>query len=92
MEGTGLMEKITTINVEKTYDIELLASDQYQILLGGTDELSYKIQYLQAVLEGLDPALSGSIDLTFAEKRSPSSMSGSRPSDFYHNFSNCLLT
>lgn len=69
MEGTGLMEKIATINVEKTYDIELLASDQYQILLGGTDELSYKIQYLQAVLEGLDPTLSGSIDLTFAEKR-----------------------
>ena len=24
MEGTGLMEKITTINVDKTYDIELL--------------------------------------------------------------------
>lgn len=51
MEGTGLMEKITTINVEKTYDIELLCGEQYQILLGGTDELPYKIQYLQAVLE-----------------------------------------
>lgn len=69
MEGTGLMEKITTINVEKTYDIELLCGEQYQILLGGTDKLSYKIQYLQAVLEELDPALSGTIDLTFDEKR-----------------------
>lgn len=69
MEGTGLMEKITTINVEKTYDIELLAGEQYQILLGGTDELPYKIQFLQTVLERIDPSLSGSIDLTFSEKR-----------------------
>ncbi|HIR51551.1 MAG TPA: FtsQ-type POTRA domain-containing protein [Candidatus Avoscillospira avicola] len=69
MEGTGLMEKITTINVEKTYDIELLAGDQYQILLGGTDELPYKMQYLQAVLDELDPYLRGTIDLTFDEKR-----------------------
>ncbi len=69
MEGTGLMEKITTINVEKTYDIELLSGEQYQILLGGTDQLSYKIQYLQAILEDLDPALRGTIDLTFDEKQ-----------------------
>lgn len=69
MDGTGLMEKVTVINTEKPYDIELLCGDQYQILLGGTDELDYKIQYLQVVLEGLDPYQAGTIDLTFDQDR-----------------------
>lgn len=69
MDGTGLMEKVTVVNTEKPYDIELLCGDQYQILLGGTDELEYKIQYLQVVLEGLDPYQAGTIDLTFDQDR-----------------------
>lgn len=69
MEGTGLIEKVTVVNVEKPYDIELLCGDQYQILLGGSDELEYKIQYLQVVLEGLDPYQAGTIDLTFDQDR-----------------------
>lgn len=69
MDGTGLMEQVTVIDTEKPYDIELMCGEQYQILLGGTDELEYKIQYLQVVLEGLDPFQTGTIDLTFDQER-----------------------
>lgn len=69
MDGTGLIEKVTVVNTEKPFDIELLCGDQYQILLGGSDELEYKIQYLQVVLEGLDPYQAGTIDLTFDQDR-----------------------
>ena len=69
MEGTGLMEKITVIDTTETFDIELLCGEQYQILLGGTDEIEYKIQYLQVIMEGLDPYQAGTIDLTFDQER-----------------------
>ena len=69
MDGTGLIEKVTVVNTEKPFDIELLCGDQYQILLGGSDELEYKIQYLQVVLDGLDPYQAGTIDLTFDQDR-----------------------
>lgn len=69
MDGTGLMEKVTQVNTEKPFDITLMCGDQYQILLGGTDEMEYKIQYLQVVLEGLDPYQAGTIDLTFDQER-----------------------
>lgn len=69
LEGTGLLSKISSINVEKTYDIELWYGDQYQIKLGGSDDLTYKITYLVAVLDQLDDYQTGVIDLTFDEKR-----------------------
>lgn len=69
MDGTGLMEQVTIVDTEKPYDIELFCAEQYQILLGGTDELDYKIQYLQVVLDGLDPYQTGTIDLTFDQER-----------------------
>jgi len=69
MEGTGLMDQITSINTEEPFDIEMFCGDQYQILLGGTDELEYKIRYLQVVLDGLEDYQSGTIDLTFDQER-----------------------
>lgn len=69
MEGTGLIEQVTEVNTEKIFDIELWCGEQYQILLGGTEEMEYKISYLKAVLEQLEAYQSGVIDLTFDEER-----------------------
>ena len=69
MEGTGLIEQVTTVNAEKIFDIELWCGEQYQILLGGTEEMEYKISYLKAVLEQLEPYQAGVIDLTFDAER-----------------------
>ncbi len=69
MEGTGLIDQVTAVNTERVYDIELLCGEQYQVLLGGTEEMDYKILYLKNVLERLDTYQTGVIDLTFDEER-----------------------
>jgi len=68
MEGSGLIEQVTGINAEKNYDIHLYCGEQYDILLGGTDQLDYKVWYLQGVLEQLQPYQAGIIDLTFDQE------------------------
>lgn len=65
MEGTGLIEQITAIDAAKSYDLLLYSGDRLEIMLGGTEQLDYKIQYLQVVLDGLEDYQTGIIDLTF---------------------------
>ncbi len=69
MDGTGLMDQVTTIDTEKIYDVKLLCGEQYEVVLGGTTELDYKIWYLQEVLATLDNYQMGTIDLSLDEER-----------------------
>ena len=69
MDGTGLGEKITAIDVTRTFDLTLQYSDLYEIKLGGTDQMDYKMQYLLAVLDQLSPYQAGTIDLSFEEEK-----------------------
>ena len=65
MEEWGLVDVITTVDLTKLYDIVLWYGEQFEIDLGSTENLAYKIQYLQAVLAELNEGQSGVIDLTF---------------------------
>ncbi len=65
MEGTGLMDQITSIDAKHSYDLVLHCGDRLEVQLGGTERLDYKIQYLQVVLDGLEDYQTGIIDLTF---------------------------
>lgn len=69
LDGSGLMEQITSIHAEKSYDLRVLCAEQYEVLLGGTDELDYKIRYLREVLAQLEPYQTGVIDLTMDQDR-----------------------
>ena len=63
-DGTGLLGHVASINVEKDYNIVVWYDDQYEIQLGGTEKLDYKVQYLLAILEQLSEYQAGTIDLT----------------------------
>lgn len=65
MEGTGIIGQISAIDASKSYDIRVLSGDRLEILLGSTEQLEYKIQYLQVVLDGLEEYQTGIVDLTF---------------------------
>ena len=67
LDGTGLLDHIVSINTEKEYDIVLLYDGRYEIRLGGTEELSYKIDYLTVILSKLSDFQAGVIDLTFSD-------------------------
>ena len=69
LRGTGLLPQIKAVDVAKPYDIVLQYADRFKVWLGGTDQLSYKLRYLTAVLEQLDSYQTGTIDLTFDEEK-----------------------
>ena len=69
MEGTGLIQQITALDAERAYDLMLHIDNRLEILLGGTDQLDYKLQYLQEVLNTLEDYQAGIIDLTFDVKQ-----------------------
>ena len=64
MESSGLLNQVTKVNAEESYDLRLLCGEQYEVLLGGTDELDYKLWYLQEVLNRLESYQAGTIDVT----------------------------
>ena len=69
MEGTGLIDQITALDAEKSYDLKVFIEDRLEIQLGSTEDLEYKIQYLQLVLEELEDYQAGVVDLTFDVKQ-----------------------
>jgi cell division septal protein FtsQ len=69
LEGTDFVKQLDRIDVSTSYDLTLWwTADRYQIRLGTTENLSYKLQFLQATLENTEVQhRSGIIDLTFQE-------------------------
>lgn len=68
LERYDLAEQIVSIDVTQLYNIVMYYTDQFEIQLGSTEELDYKIKYLAYALESLD-GKSGLIDLTFDQDR-----------------------
>ena len=67
LDGTGILDHIVSINVEKEFDVVLQYDGRYEIRLGGTDDLAYKINYLTVILDRLSDFQAGTIDLTFTD-------------------------
>ena len=68
LERYDLAEQIVTIDVTQLYNIVMYYTDRFEIQLGSTDELDYKIKYLAFAMESLYDK-SGLIDLTFDQDR-----------------------
>ncbi len=68
LERYDLAGRIVSIDVTQLYNIVMYYTDQFEIQLGSTEELDYKIKYLAYALESLD-GKSGLIDLTFDQDR-----------------------
>lgn len=68
LSESGIVSHITEIDVTQSYDIVVWYGNQYEIHLGGSDRLEYKIRYLLSIMDQLDNARGGVIDLTLEEK------------------------
>lgn len=68
LERYDLAGQIVSMDVSQLYDIVMYYTDRFEIQLGSTEELDYKIKYLAYALESLD-GKSGLIDLTFDQDR-----------------------
>lgn len=72
LEESSVREEIVSIDLTKTYSIRMMYGEQYEIDLGGTDELAYKMQYLEQILVELaarEPDAGGQIDLTLETEK-----------------------
>lgn len=67
LEESEYISQVTEIQVDKTYDIVVLYGDTYEIHLGGTEQLEYKMEYLAAILDEPQVAEGGIIDLSLEE-------------------------
>lgn len=68
LSESGLVSQITEVDVEKSYDVVIWYGHQYEIHLGGSDRLEYKLRYLLSIMDQLDSVRGGVIDLTLEEK------------------------
>ncbi len=58
---------VTLIDLSDSDDLVLWYGDQFKILLGGAEDLTYKVQFLASALQSLAGEYSGILDLTFSE-------------------------
>lgn len=72
LEGRSVCEHIISIDMEKPYSITMMYENRYEVALGGTEELDYKMTYLEQVvaeLAEMNPDASGRIDLTLETEK-----------------------
>lgn len=69
LEGYDFGKQIVSVDLTASYDIRLWYGTQFEIRIGNTEELAYKLAYLEGVLEKLKSYQSGVIDLSFTEDK-----------------------
>ena len=68
LEQTPFAKEIVSLDVSASYDLKLWYGTRYEIRLGTTNRLDYKLNFLQETLNNTDvQRRSGTIDLTFNE-------------------------
>ena len=60
---------IPSVDVSSVYDLQIWYGTRFQVKLGGTSELSYKLDYMLAAISQLESYQSGVLDLTFQEAK-----------------------
>ena len=69
LSDTSLLDGVRSVNLEKVYDITLRYEERFDVLLGGTDQIDYKIHYLEEIIcNQLDAGKTGTLDLTLEEE------------------------
>jgi cell division protein FtsQ len=74
LENNGIIGEAATVDVESLGNLELWYGQRFQVLLGDTSRLEYKIQCMNAVINGKDEQNSlkeydsGVLDITFSIK------------------------
>ena len=60
---------ITLVDVDNLNDIRIWYGTQYQVNLGSSSDIAYKVEYMLAAIDQLNDYESGVLDLTFQEEK-----------------------
>ncbi|MBP3305392.1 MAG: FtsQ-type POTRA domain-containing protein [Oscillospiraceae bacterium] len=64
LEQSGIIGEAASIDVNNLYDIQLWYGQRFQVKLGGTDQLSYKISCMKAAIGQFGDYESGVLDIS----------------------------
>ena len=65
LEDNGIIGELASVDVSNLGDLQLWYGEKYQILLGDTLELNYKIRTLRSTLDQMGDYQSGVLDISF---------------------------
>lgn len=65
LESNHIIGEISGIQVENLNDLQLWYGDRFQVLLGNTDRLGYKISAMKAAVDQMSQYQSGVLDVSF---------------------------
>lgn len=69
LERNGIIGKAASIDVNDLADVQLWYGTQYQVKLGDTGQLAYKISCVKSAVEQLDAYQSGVLDVSFSDNQ-----------------------
>lgn len=65
LEGSGIIGDASSISVENMNDLQLWYGDRFQVLLGDTTDLGYKISAMRSAIDQMGQYQSGMLDVSF---------------------------
>ena len=65
IENAELSKQVASVSVPSAYNISLWYGDRFDVKLGTTDQLAYKLEFLKIVVAEQKSYVTGTIDLTF---------------------------
>lgn len=65
LEKNDVIGEAASVDVTDLSNLELWYGEQYQVKLGGTDRLEYKIEYMKDAIDQLEDYQSGVLDVSF---------------------------
>lgn len=66
IEASHLEKDVTVVSVPSAFNLTLWYEDRFEVRLGTTDDLAYKLEYLKVVVQEQKEYTTGIIDLTFS--------------------------
>lgn len=64
LEQSGIIGEVASIDVNNLYDIQIWYGQRFQVKLGGTDQLSYKIRCMKTAIDQFSAYESGVLDIS----------------------------
>ena len=65
MESAGIIGEATSVNVTNLADLQIWYGERFQVLLGDSMELNYKIRTMKSTMEQMDDYQGGVLDISF---------------------------
>lgn len=67
LEANGIIGSVTKVDVTDTYDLQLWYEDRYQVFLGDSSRLSYKINAMENAVGQMTDYQRGELDVSFTQ-------------------------